>query len=31
MEQEKSKSKRVVPLKFNLAFATGEITDAVAY
>ncbi len=31
MEQEKSKSKRAVPLKFNLAFATGEITDAVAY
>ncbi len=31
MEQEKEKSKRVVPLKFNLAFATGEITDAVAY
>lgn len=30
MEQEKSK-KRSVPLKFNLAFATGEITDAVAY
>jgi GPH family glycoside/pentoside/hexuronide:cation symporter len=30
MEQEKKKN-RVVPLKFNLAFASGEITDAVAY
>ncbi len=30
MEQEQTK-KRVVPLKFNLAFATGEITDAVSY
>lgn len=31
MEKEQKKSKRAVPLKFNLAFATGEITDAVSY
>ena len=30
MAQEKER-KRVIPLKFNLAYATGEITDAVAY
>ena len=31
-EQKESRFKRLkVPLKFNLAFATGEITDAVAY
>ena len=30
MEQEKKKE-RIVPLKFNLAYASGEITDAVAY
>ncbi|MHA2358384.1 MAG: MFS transporter [Candidatus Heimdallarchaeaceae archaeon] len=31
-ESEKSSSRGLkVPLKFNLAFATGEITDAVAY
>ncbi|MCG3226632.1 MAG: MFS transporter [Candidatus Heimdallarchaeota archaeon] len=28
---EKKESRFKVPLKFNLAFATGEITDAVAY
>ncbi len=31
MEEKKRFSKLKVPLKFNLAYATGEITDAVAY
>lgn len=31
MAQKNPDSKRVVPLKFNLAFASGEITDAVSY